>query len=71
MDILAQAKAALALMAQGRATLNSIVDAVRDGQMALDTNQVGQLNQLLAKERIETEAAHNALDRAIQVAKSK
>lgn len=71
MDILAEAEAALALMRQGRQTLSSIVDAVRDGRAALDTQDVGKLNAMLAQEKTETEAAHNALDRAIQIASSK
>ena len=40
-------------------------------QAALDTKQVGELNAMLAQEQRETEAAHNALARAIQMAKSK
>lgn len=71
MDILTTARAALTLMREGRQTLTSIVDAVRDGQVAISTKDMGELNRLLAEEKAETEAAHNALDRAIQMAKSK
>lgn len=71
MDILAQARSALEMMATGRQALSSIVDAVRDGRAALDTKQMGELNAILAQEKTETEAAHNALQRAIQAAQSK
>lgn len=71
MDIIATAKAALAMMAEGRQTLSGIVDAVRDGQTALSTNEISELNALLAQEQKETEAAHNTLARAIQMAKSR
>lgn len=71
MDILATVKGALAMMAQGREAITAVVDAVRDGTVAINTKDMGELNTLLAQEQRETEAAHNALARAIQVAKSK
>lgn len=71
MDILATVRGALAMMAEGRSTIAAVVDAVRDGKTALNTNQIGELNSLLAQEQRETEAAHNALARAIQTAQSK
>lgn len=71
MDVLALVKSGLALMAEGRETIASVVDAVRDGKAALSTKDQGELNILLAQEQRETEAAHNALARAIAAAKSK
>lgn len=58
MDVLATVKGALAMMAEGRSTIASIVDAVRDGKTALSTKDMGELNALLAQEQRETEAAH-------------
>lgn len=71
MDVLATIKAALAMMAQGRQTIADTMDAVRDGQAAFDAKDMGELNALLAQEKKETEAAHNALQRAITMAQSK
>jgi uncharacterized membrane protein len=70
MDIIATVEAAIAMMAQGRQAINDVVDAVRDGKVALQTTDVGKLNALLAQEKTETQAAHNALDRAIQALQS-
>jgi hypothetical protein len=71
MDVLATVRAGLALMAEGRNTIRSVVDAVRDGQTALNTTDMAELNKLLAEEQQETEAAHNALARAAEMLKSK
>ncbi len=71
MNVLATIEAALAQMAQGRSTITAVVDAIRDGQTAISTTDMGKLNQLLAQEKQETEAAHNALARAIEAAQSK
>lgn len=67
---LAAARTALALMQEGRNALRAVVDGVRDGQMALQPNEIGELNEMLANEQRETEAAHNQLARAIEVARS-
>jgi aminoglycoside N3'-acetyltransferase len=71
MDVLATVTTAIEAIRQGRETIKAITDAVRDGQTAISTKDMGQLNELLRQERIETAAADNTLRRAIEVFKSK
>ena len=71
MDVLATVKGALAAMASARQTISEVTDAIRDGRTAIDAKTMSELNALLAEEQRETEAAHNTLARAIQMAKSK
>jgi aminoglycoside N3'-acetyltransferase len=71
MDVLATVTTAIEAIRQGRETIKAITDAVRDGQTAISTKDMGQLNELLRQEQIETAAADNTLRRAIEVFKSK
>ena len=71
MDILATVTQGLALIRSGREAIKTVTDAVRDGQIALNTKDMGELNELLRQEQAETAAADNALRRAIEVFKSK
>lgn len=68
MDILERARAALALIQQGRQALSGIADAVSDGKAAIDAQSKAELDGLLAQERQETQAAYASLDQATQQA---
>lgn len=65
MDILKAINDAKALFTQGREAVEKIVDAVNDGKVAVDARTQAELDDLLAQERRETEAAHSALQDAI------
>lgn len=68
MNVIEMATKAIAMMSEGREAISKIADAVRDGQVALGSKDMTELNALLAQEKTESEAAHNTLQRAIQIA---
>ena len=68
-NILTKAQEAIALVQQGREALAAIKDALNGGQVALNTNDMRQLQALLAQEQRESEAAHSDLNNAIIAAR--
>lgn len=69
MNVLEAATKAIALIAEGRAALDGIRDAIKDGSAAVKTNDLDELEALLEQEKVETRAAHDALAAAIADAK--
>lgn len=68
MNVLERARDALKQIASGRAALAEIADAVKDGAVALATDDQAELNRMLEDEHVETRAAYDKLDAAIKAA---
>lgn len=65
MDLLKKAQDAIALIAQGRAALAEVADAVSDGRAAIAADTVEEIDALLEVERIENRATNDAITTAI------
>jgi uncharacterized protein YkvS len=70
LNILDEAKKFIALMQEGREGLAGIVDAVKDGKVAVDATTQAELNSMLEKERAETKEAHDNLQNAINASRA-
>lgn len=65
MNILQEAQKAVSLIQGGRATLNSLIQQVKDGKQAVDADTQAELDALLEKEEGETRTAIADLRSAI------
>ena len=69
MSILSQARDALTLITNGREALEAIAAAVKDGRQAISADEQAELDALLAREKQESQAAHDKLAEAIRQAR--
>lgn len=70
MSLLDKARDALNLIQEGRAALEKISSAVKDGKEALSSDDAAELQRILEREQAESQAAHDDLAEAIRQART-
>jgi hypothetical protein len=65
MNVLDRVREALALAQRAKDALTAVTGTIADGREAIDTKRLDQMQELLKKEKLETQAAADDLAKAI------